>query len=538
MSSNSYEKQRAAVNIGMALKAIGWKLIGFHEDTSDSMTDYYHPASWDGIATRDAYPGVVVIVNANDYTAKNLSGKPKKKITTVPGDTCPTCGGSGVHPDALTYTEALERPEDSHVAIRDRARSFRMVVFGVHGAKHTVDRSDYLEDGRPRCLECYGRGHQLKEQQEVLFVYPIFQANPRGRAWHVEHNGRRIASGTGFAKAAEYGTRGEQTAAAIAAEIEAAAKRTLHPDTSSGDAPAQATSVGQLTTVATAGGVTVHAEHDKAKGWTYLQLTPRVDRVQYDALATRFNVKWHRMRRQPVIYRLIGADKVAAFFGPVADQESVNEPAPAETTPAPTPAPAPAPEIHPFTRIVQLRAEIARLRAAGKASKAEQMQRELLRFQIAQLAVLGIPLAIREMYQSRVWGDGVLAKRARNLRARALRAAGWVVTTRDGAASYLAATNPWFDGAPVQQPIVDVTPDTISQQYQPVSLTAPGSDEAPRPLAAPTLASEPVPEPMAIPKPTLASAAEQKTELAATPKGKGKNTRTSANGPMQQLALL
>ena len=71
MATDFYGKQRATVNIGMALQQRGWQLLGFRADTSDSMSDYHNPARWDGIATHDAYPGVLVAVNVNEYTVKN-----------------------------------------------------------------------------------------------------------------------------------------------------------------------------------------------------------------------------------------------------------------------------------------------------------------------------------------------------------------------------------------------------------------------------------------------------------------------------------
>ena len=33
----------------------GWKVYGYKEDRSGSMTDYYDPANWDGIAEKNGY---------------------------------------------------------------------------------------------------------------------------------------------------------------------------------------------------------------------------------------------------------------------------------------------------------------------------------------------------------------------------------------------------------------------------------------------------------------------------------------------------
>lgn len=37
----------------------GWKVFGYHADNSDMMTDYYDPAYWNGIATKNGYTLVV-----------------------------------------------------------------------------------------------------------------------------------------------------------------------------------------------------------------------------------------------------------------------------------------------------------------------------------------------------------------------------------------------------------------------------------------------------------------------------------------------
>ncbi len=47
--SNYYSKQEAKVRIAHELMKRGWKVYGYHADESDSMTDYYSPAYWNGI---------------------------------------------------------------------------------------------------------------------------------------------------------------------------------------------------------------------------------------------------------------------------------------------------------------------------------------------------------------------------------------------------------------------------------------------------------------------------------------------------------
>lgn len=61
--SNYYQKRDAKVNIAHALMDLGWKVYGYKKDESDSMTDYYSPANWDGIATKNGFVLVKVLSN-------------------------------------------------------------------------------------------------------------------------------------------------------------------------------------------------------------------------------------------------------------------------------------------------------------------------------------------------------------------------------------------------------------------------------------------------------------------------------------------
>jgi hypothetical protein len=315
MSLHWTDKRSATANVGEELARRGWTLLGYKPNQSDSMTDYYSPASWEGIATNDAYPGVVVVVNAS----KHKSGKKEVRINHVPGESCPACSRTGIEPNALTYEQALENPNEAHETRRHQSMGYRMVTFG---GKSPVNRNLYHEDGSPKCLDCYGRGHSMRQEEEVLFIWPTFSETLKGRFWHVEYQGQRIESGTGFKECAAWGDPGIRAAKGVCDQIEAAARRTIKSTI-----PAEA-SVAEgvtLVTTATGGGITVQVEHDETKGWSYLKLLPRVERAQYDAFAERFGVKWHRMRRQPVIYRLVGADELAAFFGPTPQDEQHEE---------------------------------------------------------------------------------------------------------------------------------------------------------------------------------------------------------------------
>ena len=54
--SNYYDYREVKVMIAHKLMGMeGWKVYGYKEDRSDSMTDYYDPANWDGVAEKNGY---------------------------------------------------------------------------------------------------------------------------------------------------------------------------------------------------------------------------------------------------------------------------------------------------------------------------------------------------------------------------------------------------------------------------------------------------------------------------------------------------
>jgi hypothetical protein len=70
-SADYHDKRAAKVVIADALREAGWTIHGFHADRSDAMTDYFAPASWEGVASKDDW---VVVVDA-EYAAKHYSGQ-------------------------------------------------------------------------------------------------------------------------------------------------------------------------------------------------------------------------------------------------------------------------------------------------------------------------------------------------------------------------------------------------------------------------------------------------------------------------------
>jgi hypothetical protein len=145
------DKRESVVNIAHRLIERGWKIYGYHEDQSDSMTDYYHPASWDGIAEKD---GFVLLV---DVYGTSASGKQVTKQTV------------NVDWERIRKLEAL----------RDDAAS-------PEGEKQACQ---YQIN---KMLE------KAEASKQVVKVYPTFKyGNPGKCNWHLEKDGEILDKGIG-----------------------------------------------------------------------------------------------------------------------------------------------------------------------------------------------------------------------------------------------------------------------------------------------------------------------------------------------------
>jgi len=187
------ERREATANIGKELKARGWKLFGWKEDMSDSMTDYYNPESWDGIATKG---DLVALIDVSPYFQKYRSGKAIEKFFPKVDRTCDRCKGTGVEPDALTYDEAKKNPSQQHANVNSKAKGCWLSL-----GDRVVSPLFYHDNGDPKCDRCHGTGNLMGEpHHEVVGHYPTFGANPKGSTWHVEKNGVVVAKGIGLNK--------------------------------------------------------------------------------------------------------------------------------------------------------------------------------------------------------------------------------------------------------------------------------------------------------------------------------------------------
>jgi len=152
--ANYYEKQGSLVKLMEGLQRQGWLIYGFNEDQSDSMTDYFHPASWDGIAVKNGYI-LIVDIYANgsiggDFIQRSYDHKVAKRI------------------------QKLQTLADNHAASKgERANALAMI--------EKLDKSVVEE------ILVQGNKPKVK-----------YQKNPGNSKWHIERNGKIVAKGTGI----------------------------------------------------------------------------------------------------------------------------------------------------------------------------------------------------------------------------------------------------------------------------------------------------------------------------------------------------
>jgi len=192
------------------------------------MTDYYDPESWDGIATHADHPGVVVAVDIAEWNVSHDSGKTEKHRTSEPGEACERCGGLGADPSEWTLVKARETPEAYHKELLDldHGPGHRVVAL----LPNVVSPAPFLDNGKLRCRNCAGRGHDVVLGWEDGETWPTFQANPAHRKWHVERKGTILASGVGLKACRAYGEEGKAGVAKIIARIEKAIAKAEKPN--------------------------------------------------------------------------------------------------------------------------------------------------------------------------------------------------------------------------------------------------------------------------------------------------------------------
>ena len=160
--STYYEYQDVGVMMAHKLMATeGWEVYGYHADESDSMTDYYSPAYWNGIATKNGY---ILVVNCSR----------EEKPTEI-------------------------RKYNYDGTLQDRSISEKIAKL----EQMTMERgaSEQEEESARKMIEkLRSKASETSEKYIVTGIIPGHMANPPRMNWHIEKDGVYVAKGNGILK--------------------------------------------------------------------------------------------------------------------------------------------------------------------------------------------------------------------------------------------------------------------------------------------------------------------------------------------------
>lgn len=165
MSSTYYDYRDVKVMIAHKLMSMdGWKVYGYKPDESDSMTDYYSPAYWEGIAEKNGYILCVDVYGASDpkeireynYNNFTYSKDIREKIAKL---------------EQMTVERGASQQEEE---------SAKMMI------KRLQQKAEQEADNRNKYI--------------VIGIIPGHQAHPPKCNWHIEKDGVIVAKGNGILK--------------------------------------------------------------------------------------------------------------------------------------------------------------------------------------------------------------------------------------------------------------------------------------------------------------------------------------------------
>lgn len=160
--STYYEYQDVGVMIAHKLmKMDGWKVYGYHADESDSMTDYYSPAYWNGVAEKNGY---ILCVNVHGAREPEEIRK-------------------------YNYDGKL-----TDVSISEKIKKLQQMTV-ERGASESE-----AETARNMIEKLRNKQTESNEKYIVVGTIPGHLANPPRCNWHIEKDGIIIAKGNGLLK--------------------------------------------------------------------------------------------------------------------------------------------------------------------------------------------------------------------------------------------------------------------------------------------------------------------------------------------------
>ena len=163
--SNYYDYREVKVMIAHKLMSMdGWKVYGYTPDESDSMTDYWSPAHWDGIAEKNGYILCVDVygeAKPQEIRKYNYSG--------------------------FTYDQSIaEKIKKLESMTVERGASEAEAI----SAKIMIERLQKKAEGSA----------ENENKYIVVGTVPGHMAHPPKMNWHIEKDGIIIAKGNGILK--------------------------------------------------------------------------------------------------------------------------------------------------------------------------------------------------------------------------------------------------------------------------------------------------------------------------------------------------
>lgn len=163
--STYYEYKDVKVMMAHKLMTMeGWKVYGYKENNSDAMTDYYDPAYWDGIATKNGY--VLVVDNSRKTEAQEV-----KRYN---------------HSNCIIDSKTNETIKKLENMTSDRGAS---------------EQEEETAKAKIELLKSKNKENNSKvPEYEVVGIIPAHEANPPRCNWHIEKDGVIILKGSGLLK--------------------------------------------------------------------------------------------------------------------------------------------------------------------------------------------------------------------------------------------------------------------------------------------------------------------------------------------------
>lgn len=170
-----YDKKEALNIICKILAYNSWEIYGYKEDRSDSMTDYYDPASWDGIAVKNGY----ILVMNNSYSGGTIAGNyVLRSYSKTAND---------------TVKKLIEKNK-------------KLLSLAQNSAASDGEKNNALEMIKKNNIKIESYRNEYYLETDSNNPYPenlpavTYQKNPNRSSWHIEKDEKIIAKGNGYYK--------------------------------------------------------------------------------------------------------------------------------------------------------------------------------------------------------------------------------------------------------------------------------------------------------------------------------------------------